>query len=118
MVKKYPDYSVSWRIPHSLLEKIKRRKKARQSLAGVVEEILQEIDEVGSRREPLIDKIVKLQSDLDYFEQQDITPKLLEQLEKRRHPYQSIGGVIVELIETAEKVKRGELFIYEKSGKD
>jgi len=113
-MKKYPNYSVCARIPHSLLVKLNQRRKARQSLAGVVEEILRELEDIEERRDPLIDKIIKLQNDLDYFEQQDITPKLLEQLEKRRHPYQSLGGVIQELIDTAEKVRMGDFRIYEK----
>jgi len=83
-------------------------------LAGVIEGILQELDDMQGQRDPLVDKIVKLQNDLDYFEQQNITPELLEKLAKRRHPYQTIGGVIVELLETAEKVRMGDFRLYDK----
>ena len=114
MVKKYPDYSVSWRIPHSLREKLNQRKKSRQPLAGVIEDIFQEIEDMHKLHDPLIDKISKLENSLDYYERQDITVELIERLVKLQHPRQTVGGVIEELIGTAEKVRRGELFIYEK----
>lgn len=117
MAKK--SYSVSWRIPHSLWVRLNRLKSCRQSLAGVVEDILDEYDALQEKRDPLLDKISKLQNDLDYFEQQNITPKLIGKLAKRRHPYQTIGGVIEEIIDIAEKVDRGEIFLFDKPyGKD
>ena len=112
--KKGKTYPSVWRIPPTLWAKLNKRKKHGQTLSGVVEDLLEEIDIVREKRDPLIDKIVKLQNDLDYFEQQNITPELLEKLEKRRHPYQSIGGVIIELLETAEKVKSGDFHLYNK----
>jgi len=114
MNKKYPNYTVCVRMPRILAQKLKQRQGKRQTMAGVIEDLLEEIEGLQDKRDPLIDKIAKLQYDLDYFEQQNINTDLLAKLEKRRHPFQSIGGVITELIETAEKVRMGDFRLYDK----
>lgn len=111
--------SVSWRIPRTLYNKLKNRQKKRQSLAGVVEDIMDENEELKGIHDPLIDKIAKMTNELDYYKYQGITPELLERLSVMRHPQQTVGGVLEELIETTDKVKRGEIHIYDKTpGKD